>query len=201
MSRPDTFCCGRKKIWLLIASINPGAPQGGSGTQYFTGLFDGRQFTPNDTLTRWMDYGADDYAGVSFSNTGNEKIFLGWMSNWQYATKVPTVKWRSAMTIPRVLRLKKIGQQYFTTMTPVSMKSISISTKTSNGNKIKLQVPYKIDFNIPDLHAFTIIYGNSLGQELRIGFDEEKMHFLLTEPKRENLILIRTSQPYIMRHA
>ena len=64
-----------------------------------------------------MDYGADDYAGVSFSNTGKEKIFLGWMSNWQYATKVPTVKWRSAMTIPRVLGLKKIGQHYFTTMT------------------------------------------------------------------------------------
>ena len=84
------FVVDGKKIWLLIVSINPGAPQGGSGTQYFTGDFDGHQFMSNDTVTSWMDYGADDYAGVSFSNTGKEKIFLGWMSNWQYATKVPT---------------------------------------------------------------------------------------------------------------
>jgi fructan beta-fructosidase len=173
------FIVDGKKIWLLIVSINPGAPQGGSGTQYFTGEFDGHQFISDDTLTRWMDYGADDYAGVSFSNTGKEKIFLGWMSNWLYATRVPTVKWRSAMTIPRILGLKKIGQQYFTTMEPVSMKPLNISSKLSTGNKIKLQVPYKIDFNIPDLHAFTIIYSNSSGQELRIGFDEDKNAFFI----------------------
>jgi fructan beta-fructosidase len=173
------FIVDGKKIWLLIVSINPGAPQGGSGTQYFTGEFDGHQFISDDTLTRWMDYGADDYAGVSFSNTGKEKIFLGWMSNWLYATRVPTVKWRSAMTIPRILGLKKIGQQYFTTMEPVSMKPLNISSKLSTGNKIKLQVPYKIDFNIPDLHAFTIIYSSSSGQELRIGFDEDKNAFFI----------------------
>jgi fructan beta-fructosidase len=177
------FVLDGKKIWLLIVSINPGAPQGGSGTQYFTGEFDGREFVSNDTLTRWMDYGADDYAGVSFSNTGKEKIFLGWMSNWQYATKVPTVKWRSAMTIPRTLGLKKIGQHYFTTMMPVSVKPLSISPTLSSGNKIKLKSPYKIDFNIPDLHTFTIIYSNSSGQELRIGFDEDKNEFFIDRTK------------------
>ncbi|HEY2348276.1 MAG TPA: glycoside hydrolase family 32 protein [Puia sp.] len=170
------FIVKGKKIWLLIVSINPGAPQGGSGTQYFTGDFDGHQFISNDTLTRWLDYGADDYAGVSFSNTGNEKIFIGWMSNWQYATKVPTGKWRSAMTIPRILDLKKIGQHYFTSMTPVSLKPLGTSTKVASG-KIKLQVPYQIDISISDLHSFTIVYSNSLGQELRIGFDEQKNAF------------------------
>ena len=177
------FVADGKKIWLLIVSINPGAPQGGSGTQYFTGEFDGHQFISNDTLTRWMDYGADNYAGVSFSNTGKEKIFLGWMSNWQYATKVPTIKWRSAMTIPRVLGLKKIGLHYFTTMTPVSMKPLGTSTKLSTENKINLKAPYKIDFSIPDLHAFTIICSNSLGQELRIGFDEDKNAFFVDRTK------------------
>jgi fructan beta-fructosidase len=177
------FVIDGKKIWLLIVSINPGAPQGGSGTQYFTGTFDGHQFISNDTLTRWMDYGVDDYAGVTFSNTGKEKIFLGWMSNWQYAIKVPTVKWRSAMTIPRILGLKKIGLHYFTTMTPVSMKSLSSSREVSGGNKIKLQVPYKIYCNIPELHAFTIICGNSSGQELRIGFDEHKNAFFIDRTK------------------
>jgi fructan beta-fructosidase len=172
-----------KKIWLLIVSINPGAPQGGSGTQYFTGDFDGHQFISNDTLTRWMDYGADDYAGVSFSNTGKEKIFLGWMSNWQYATKVPTEKWRSAMTIPRELNIKKIGQHYYTTMTPVSTKSLKTSGVTFAGNKISLQTPSKLDLNIPDLHTFTIVFSNSSGQELHIGFDEEKNAFFVDRTK------------------
>lgn len=177
------FVVDGKKIWLLIVSINPGAPQGGSGTQYFTGDFDGHQFISNDTLTRWMDYGADNYAGVSFSNTGKEKIFLGWMSNWLYATKVPTVQWRSAMTMPRNLGLKKIGLHYFTTMTPVSLKSLSTSPKVSTGDKITLQVPYKIDFNIPDLQSFRVVFSNSSGQELHIGFDEEKNAFYIDRTK------------------
>jgi fructan beta-fructosidase len=172
-----------KKIWLLIVSINPGARQGGSGTQYFTGAFDGHAFISDDTLTRWIDYGADDYAGVSFSNTGKQKIFVGWMSNWQYATKVPTVKWRSAMTIPRVLNLEKIGQHYFTTMTPVSMKSLKKISNVSAGNKMSLHPPFKIDLNIPDLRAFTIIFSNSHGQELRIGFDEDKRAFFVDRTK------------------
>ncbi|HET7003628.1 MAG TPA: glycoside hydrolase family 32 protein, partial [Puia sp.] len=177
------FVVDGKKIWLLIVSINPGAPQVGSGTQYFTGDFDGHQFISNDTLTRWMDYGADNYAGVSFSNTGKEKIFLGWMSNWLYATKVPTVEWRSAMTIPRILGLKKIGLHYFTTMKPVSLKSLSTSHKISTGNKIALQVPCKIDFNIPDLQSFGVVFSNSQGQELRIGFDKVKNAFFIDRTK------------------
>ena len=102
-----------------MVSINPGGPNGGSGTQYFTGTFDGRRFTPFATDTRWIDYGPDNYAGVTWSNTGNRKIFLGWMSNWQYATLVPTEKWRSAMTIPRDLALEKIGENYYVTSMPV----------------------------------------------------------------------------------
>ena len=130
-----------------------------------------------------MDYGADDYAGVTFSNTGNEKIFLGWMSNWQYATRVPTTKWRSAMTIPRILDLKKIGQHYFTTMTPVPMKSLGIDPKGINGNKMKPRIPFKMNFTITDLHAFTIIFSNAAGQELRVGFDEDKNAFFIDRTK------------------
>jgi fructan beta-fructosidase len=177
------FIVNGKKIWLLIVSTNPGGIQGGSGTQYFTGDFDGHHFVPNDTAIRWLDYGADDYAGVSFSNTGNEKIFLGWMSNWQYANRVPTVKWRSAMTIPRKLDLKKIGQHYYTTMAPVSLKPITVSPKMSADNKINLQVPYRVDFTISNLHSFTIIYSNKPGQELRVGFDEEKNSFFIDRTK------------------
>jgi sucrose-6-phosphate hydrolase SacC (GH32 family) len=31
---------------------------------------------------------------------------IGWMNNWQYAAKVPTMPWRGQMTIPRELSLQ-----------------------------------------------------------------------------------------------
>ncbi len=108
---PDLFALNYKgeKIWILVVNINPGGPNGGSATQYFTGRFDGHTFTPFQTDTRWLDYGPDEYAGITWSNTGDRKIFMGWMSNWQYANLVPTQNWRSAMTIARELGIEKIG--------------------------------------------------------------------------------------------
>ncbi|MCM1110175.1 MAG: DUF4980 domain-containing protein [Clostridium sp.] len=97
--------------WLLICNLNPGGPFGGSATQYFVGDFDGHRFTA-DTLadgtvpTRWMDYGKDHYATVSWSNAPDDRhVVIGWMSNWQYAAEVPTRQFRSANTLPRDLSL------------------------------------------------------------------------------------------------
>lgn len=60
----------------------------------------------------WIDFGRDNYAGVTWSNLpGNRVLFMGWMSNWLYAQEVPTEKWRSSMTIPRDLILKKRRQR------------------------------------------------------------------------------------------
>ena len=94
-------------------SINPGAPNGGSATQYFVGEFDGKVFhneSPNPA-PRWMDYGKDNYAGVSWSGipaADGRRLLIGWMSNWQYANKIPTTVWRGAMTLPRELKLQKL---------------------------------------------------------------------------------------------
>jgi fructan beta-fructosidase len=176
------FLVDGKRIWLLIVSINPGGIQGGSGTQYFVGDFDGKKFTPGDTSTRWMDYGADDYAGVTFSNTGKTKIFMGWMSNWQYATKVPTLKWRSTMTIPRILGLKKIGQKYFTTMMPVSLAAISESIKISS-QQIHLDGPSRMDFTCSAGNSFSLTFSNDQGQALVFGFDKGKNAFYIDRRK------------------
>ena len=93
--------------WVLLVSLNPGGYQVGSGTQYFIGQWNGKEFIADDLQTRWLDYGRDNYAGVTFSNAPEgKKIFLGWMSNWHYAGKVPTDPWRSAMTLPRELSLQ-----------------------------------------------------------------------------------------------
>jgi fructan beta-fructosidase len=106
--------------YVLLVSVNPGAPNGGSGTQYFVGDFDGHGFvldadwqrrlraTPatDSTAAAWVDYGTDDYAGVTWSNLPRgRRVFLGWMSNWRYAQQVPTQTWRGAMTLPRDLTL------------------------------------------------------------------------------------------------
>ncbi len=102
---PDLFKLGNK--WVLIVSLNPGGYQVGSGTQYFIGDWNGKEFIADDIKTRWLDYGRDNYAGVTFNNVSeNKRIFLGWMSNWEYANKVPTDPWRSAMTLPRELSLE-----------------------------------------------------------------------------------------------
>ncbi|MEM8600481.1 MAG: glycoside hydrolase family 32 protein [Bacteroidota bacterium] len=96
--------------WVLLVSIGEGGPNGGSGTQYFLGDFDGTTFTnanPADAVL-WLDYGRDNYAGVTWSGVpaaDGRRLFIGWMSNWQYAQIVPTDPWRSAMTVPRSLHL------------------------------------------------------------------------------------------------
>ena len=177
------FIVEGKKIWLLLVSINPGGAQGGSSTQYFTGKFDGNHFTSYDTITRWADYGPDNYAGVTWSNTGKEKIFLGWMSNWQYGTKVPTEKWRSAMTIPRVLGLKKIGEEYFIKMSPATtMKSLelrSIHVKPISGYQYNLYGPTRIELTGRGPHSFYISFSNPANKKLIVGFDEKRNAFYI----------------------
>ncbi len=96
--------------WVMLLSINPGGPNGGSATQYFIGDFDGETFTLDEPRAGayWIDYGPDNYAGVTWAGvpeSDGRRIFLGWMSNWDYANVVPTETWRSAMTVPRRLEL------------------------------------------------------------------------------------------------
>ena len=97
--------------WVLLVNLNPGGPFGGSGIQYFVGGFDGKSFTPDTESdgtvpTKWLDFGKDNYAVVSWSNAPNgRRTILGWMSNWQYAADVPTTQFRSANTLPREVSL------------------------------------------------------------------------------------------------
>jgi fructan beta-fructosidase len=135
---PDLFplTLNGKKYWVLVVNINPGGPNGGSATQYFVGDFDGQAFKPIDQKIRWVDFGPDEYAGITWSNTGNRKIFLGWMSNWNYANQVPTVKWRNAMTIPRELALKNINGDIILASEPVKeIEGIAIKPVAINANK------------------------------------------------------------------
>lgn len=119
---PDLILLNKSKIgvtdcdshWVLIVSIDSYAPHtGGSATQYFVGNFDGKKFVSEQTETLWLDFGADNYAGVTWSDIPKQDgrtIMIGWMSNWAYALKQPTAPWKGAMTLPRELNLVTTSQ-------------------------------------------------------------------------------------------
>lgn len=104
-----------EKKWVLICNLNPGGPFGGSAAQYFVGSFDGKKFVnESPTQTKWLDWGKDNYATVTWSNApAGRCVALGWMSNWQYANNVPTMQYRSANTLARDLILYRVGDELF----------------------------------------------------------------------------------------
>jgi hypothetical protein len=109
--------------WVLIVSLNPGGLQGGSGTQYFIGDFDGVTFTQTEYLneTKWLDFGADYYAAVSFNDApDNRRIMIGWMSNWDYAKTLPTEPFRGQMSIAREIMLETRGGQIALIQRPIT---------------------------------------------------------------------------------
>ncbi|MEJ2585806.1 MAG: glycoside hydrolase family 32 protein, partial [Robiginitalea sp.] len=124
--------------WVLIVSIQQKAPNGGTGTSYFIGDFDGTRFIANPAEQQWLDYGTDNYAFVTWDNTPTgpeERVGIGWMSNWQYAQEVPTDTWRSAMTLPRVLSLKKGEVRYSLSSSPVEALEALRGERTDLGRR------------------------------------------------------------------
>jgi fructan beta-fructosidase len=183
---PDLFPLdyNGKKAWVLLVSINPGGPNGGSATQYFVGDFNGSTFTPYSKQTKWMDYGTDNYAGVSFANTGDRTILMGWMSNWQYANVVPTDPWRSANTVPRTLSLQAVNRELFLTSTPVkeldvlkgatvSMKNLAIKGQYDLTAKTKNKTGlFRLELTTQNTADFSIVLANEQGNEVVIGYDK-----------------------------
>jgi len=189
-----------KTIWVLLVSMNPGGPNGGSATQYILGDFDGHEFKPHSTDIKWMDYGPDNYAGVTFSNVGDRNILIGWMSNWNYANVVPTEKWRSAMTVPRELSLIEqpsykngIVNAKLTDMllasnpvkelnaafTKIMSKENFITEKNFSLSTEKNPVPNRIDLNAFMPHSFEIVLSNDFNEKLIIGYDSTKIQYYI----------------------
>lgn len=130
-----------KEKWMLVCNINPGGPSGGSATQYFTGEFDGHKFVcdTKPEVTKWMDYGKDHYAAVTFDNApDNRHVIIAWMSNWQYANQVPTMQYRSGNSIARDLHLYEHNGDTFVGVVPskeVDAKRGKAVVKSFSGKK------------------------------------------------------------------
>lgn len=178
--------------WVLIQNHDRKAANKGSGTRYFVGDFDGKTFK-NTQPSIWLDSGMDYYAGVTFSNVPDDKkILISWMSNWLYAQKVPTEVWRSAMTLPRELSLKKVDGQYILTQNIVEqfneIEGVNLKIKKT---KTPFEVPYDlsqahISFDIKNpQNDLTIEFSNSKNEVYRI---QLKGNQLITDRAKSGLV-------------
>ena len=169
----------REEKWVLICNINPGGPFGGSATQYFIGQFDGKKFTCESMpkVTKWMDYGKDHYATVSFYNAPeNRRVVLAWMSNWQYANQVPTKQYRSANSIPRDLGLFQYGEETYMSVVP-SKEMLAL-----RGEKVKK--PTETCEIVVDLkNQAEIVLSNTKGEEVTMRYDAQKQTFTMDRTK------------------
>ena len=167
--------------WLLLVSVGTGAPNGGSGTQYFIGNFDGKTFQNELPKNKglWVDWGTDNYAGVTWSHApGKLPIFLGWMSNWQYAQQVPTKTWRSAMTLPRSLSLQKTTAGWRLFSNPIEATQ-QLRNKEEPINLLNVQEPaislneliVSFDVSKENKEDPKIELVNQLGEKLVMGYN------------------------------
>ena len=186
------------KKWVLVCNLNPGGPFGGSATQYFVGTFDGKRFVnESPAVTKWMDWGKDHYATVTWSDApDNRRIAIAWMSNWQYANDVPTSQYRSPNSIPRDLSLFAIdgGIYLQSAPSPELLKLRGVSKKRSfkvNGTRIvKDLIPnnegaYEIELSLKNQQAEIIGFRlyNDKGEEVDMQYDMKEKKFSMDRRK------------------
>ena len=175
--------------FVLLASVNPGAPNGGSGTQYFIGGFDGHEFTLDAEQQRiakpgsahWLDVGTDHYAAVTWSGlpaADGRVLLLGWMSNWTYAQIVPTTRWRSAMTLPRELALVRTARGLEVQSRPApELKALRIRSEAIPAARVAVStelvkpafassglLELSVAINAPDEAVVTLAFRNRAGE-------------------------------------
>lgn len=182
----------KEEKWVLIQNHDRKAPNGGSGTRYFVGDFDGKNFKHSQPSI-WMDGGMDFYAGVTYGNVPNDKkILISWMSNWFYAQKVPTEIWRSAMTLPRQLSLKKVGNQYVLTQKIVENFN-TITTPLFSLKNVSLPFEKKVDLSQAQIKFDVFSQQNNL----KIEFSNAKNEVFEIEIKGNQLITNRAKSGLI----
>ena len=185
----------KEKKWVLICNINPGGPFGGSATQYFVGHFDGKVFVnESPTLTKWMDWGKDNYATVTWSNApAGRCIALGWMSNWQYANNVPTTQYRSTNTIARDLTLYKVDNELYLKSAPspeikkarlekVEIPSFKVTDKYEVASLLKdNKGAYELEMTIENAGASKIALAlvNDQNEKVSMYYDTVRKQFVM----------------------
>ena len=178
---PDLFKLNGK--WVLVCNINPGGPFGGSATQYFVGDFDGHKFTCDSApqVTKWMDWGKDHYATVSFWGAPEgRRTVLAWMSNWQYANDVPTMQYRSANSIARDLGLFEDSGEWYVSVKPAP------EMLAARGKKVKN--PTEACEMVVDLKgSATVTLSIAKGEQVVMTYDEAARTFSMDRTQSGNV--------------
>ena len=169
-----------KEKWMLICNINPGGPFGGSATQYFVGDFDGHKFTCDSKpeVTKWMDYGKDHYATVTFDNAPEgRRVAIAWMSNWQYANQVPTQQYRSGNSIPRDLGLFEYKGETYCSVVPSPEMTAARSKKAGKKLTASCEMVVNLKGNA------TITLSNDKGEKVVMNYDAKAETFSMDRTK------------------
>ena len=169
-----------KEKWMLICNINPGGPFGGSATQYFIGDFDGHKFTceSKPEVTKWMDYGKDHYATVTFDNAPEgRRVAIAWMSNWQYANQVPTLQYRSGNSIPRDLGLFEYKGETYCSVVPSPEMTAARSKKATKSLSESCEMVVNLKGNS------TITLSNDKGEKVVMCYDAKAETFSMDRTK------------------
>ena len=169
-----------KEKWMLICNINPGGPSGGSATQYFVGDFDGHKFTceSKPEVTKWMDYGKDHYATVTFDSAPEgRRVAIAWMSNWQYANQVPTQQYRSGNSIPRDLGLFEYKGETYCSVVPSPEMSAARSKKAGKKLTESCEMVVNLKGNA------TITLSNDKGEKVVMNYDAKAETFSMDRNK------------------
>lgn len=174
--------------WVMLVSIgDDSAFVEGSRTQYFIGDFDGTAFIPDKRSkgdVRWLDYGRDNYAGVSWSDipaADGRRLFIGWMSNWKYANLTPTDSWRGAMTLVRELKLEMLEGEVMVTQQPIreiekyrhevlSLRDIAVDEAAVRLAAVRLE-NFEILVRFDPTSSLGLKVRAGLGQETLVGWD------------------------------
>ena len=169
-----------KEKWMLICNINPGGPFGGSATQYFIGDFDGHKFTceSKPEVIKWMDYGKDHYATVTFDNAPEGRhVAIAWMSNWQYANQVPTQQYRSGNSIPRDLGLFEYKGETYCSVVPSPEMTAARSKKAGKKLTESCEMVVNLKGNA------TITLSNDKGEKVVMNYDAKAETFSMDRTK------------------
>ena len=169
-----------KEKWMLICNINPGGPSGGSATQYFVGDFDGHKFSCDSKpeVTKWMDYGKDHYATVTFDNAPEgRRVAIAWMSNWQYANQVPTQQYRSGNSIPRDLGLFEYKGETYCSVVPSPEMTAARSKKATKSLSESCEMVVNLKGNS------TITLSNDKGEKVVMLYDAKAETFSMDRTK------------------
>jgi fructan beta-fructosidase len=180
---------GAAELWALKIGLNPGAPQGGSGEQYFLGQFDGKRFIPTTQRGShgWTNYGKDDYCAISFNGLPayEKPVLLGWMSNWQYATKLPTSPWRGQMSLPRRLSLLRDSAGLALRQEPIVERLRTQRQIISGGKKMTHRyfrdAPFELDLTFVPANEreFGVRLYTGDRQWTDVGFDRTRREFYM----------------------